>query len=86
VTTERERHPSCSSKSTRASASASTTSVEKCVITETGNWSKLATCYLFPPLKEVWEKMVPLGWIMPDDAIPTEEVHDNEAMLIDHQR
>jgi len=89
VTSEPERHPFSASSSAKRfypPGRASTTSVEKSIIIETGGWNKHATCYLFPPLKDAWKKMVTLGWIMPDDTMhQAEEVHDNEDMLIDHQ-
>jgi len=90
ITSEPERHPFSASSSGKKSyppGRASTTSVEKSIIINTGSWTKQATCYLFPPLKDVWKKMVTLGWIMPSETMPqAEEVHDNEAMLIDHQK
>ena len=89
ITSEPERHPlsaSSSGKKAYPPGRASTTSVEKSIIINTGSWNKQATCYLFPPLKDVWNKMIPLGWIMPNETMPqAEEVLDNEAMLIDHQ-
>lgn len=45
----------------------------------------MATRYLFPPLKEVWAKVVKCGWIKPGEVMPSIDASDNEAVLIDYQ-